>query len=124
MKKCILSAIGGALAMLITLIIIANVSVAREQKQEKIPYEHNFSENRPKHTFPAPVMDERGNQDLPPGTKGGETMKPDLHETHKQHTFDSFCKKVLQTLWIAGVSTWDIPLISIHAKNPTRVKRS
>ena len=22
-------------------------------------------------------------------------MKPDLHETHKQHTFDSFCKKVL-----------------------------
>lgn len=56
---------------------------------------HNFSENRPKRTFPAPVMDERGNQDLPPGTKGGETMKPDLHETHKQHTFDSFCKKVL-----------------------------
>ena len=22
-------------------------------------------------------------------------MKPDLHEIHKQHTFDSFCKKVL-----------------------------
>ena len=40
MKKCILSAIGGALAMLITLIIIANVSAAREQKQEKKPYEH------------------------------------------------------------------------------------
>ena len=40
MKKCILSAIGGALAMLITLIIIANVSAVREQKQEKKPYEH------------------------------------------------------------------------------------
>lgn len=23
-------------------------------------------------------------------------MKPDLHEIHKQHTFDSFCKKVLK----------------------------
>ena len=34
MKKCILSAIGGALAMLIALLIIANVCVAREQKQE------------------------------------------------------------------------------------------
>lgn len=40
MKKCILSAIGGAIAMLIALIIIANVSVAREQKREKKPYEH------------------------------------------------------------------------------------
>ena len=40
MKKCILSAIGGALAMLIALIIIANISVAREQKQEREPYEH------------------------------------------------------------------------------------
>lgn len=40
MKKCILSAIGGALAMLIALIIIANVSVAREQKHEKKLYEH------------------------------------------------------------------------------------
>lgn len=40
MKKCILSAIGGALAMLIALIIIANISVARQQKQEREPYEH------------------------------------------------------------------------------------
>ena len=40
MKKCILSAIGGALAMLICLIIIVNISVAREQKQEKKTYEH------------------------------------------------------------------------------------
>lgn len=40
MKKCILSAIGGAVAMLAALIIIANISVAREQKQETEPYEH------------------------------------------------------------------------------------
>ncbi len=55
-----------------------------------------FCENPPKRTFPRPVMDERGKMDLPPGTKGGEKMKPDLHEIHKQHTFDSFCKKVLK----------------------------
>lgn len=55
----------------------------------------NLPKNQPKHTFTRPVMDERGNQDLPPGKKGGETIKPDLHEIHKQHTFDSFCKKVL-----------------------------
>ena len=40
MKKCILSAIGGAIAMLIALIIFANVSVSREQKRAKKPYEH------------------------------------------------------------------------------------
>lgn len=56
---------------------------------------HKYSGMWPKRPLPAPVMDERGNQDLPPGTKGRETMKPDLHEIHKQHTFDSFCKKVL-----------------------------
>ena len=55
-----------------------------------------FSKNRPKPTSVRPVMDERGKKDLPPGTKGGEKMKPDLHEIHKQHTFDSFCKKVLK----------------------------
>ena len=52
--------------------------------------------NQPKRTFTGPVMDERGKKDLPPGKKGGEKMKPDLHEIHKQHTFDSFCKKVLK----------------------------
>lgn len=54
------------------------------------------SESQPKRTFPRPVMDERGKKDLPPGTKGGEKMKSDLHEIHKQHAFDSFCKKVLK----------------------------
>jgi len=40
MKRCILSAIGGALAMLVCLIIIANISVGKDQKQEKKTYEH------------------------------------------------------------------------------------
>ena len=52
--------------------------------------------NQPKRTFTGPVMDERGNKDLPPGKKGGETMTPDRHYEHKQHAFDSFCKKVLK----------------------------
>ena len=56
----------------------------------------NFSESQPKPTSVRPVMDERGKKDLPPGTKGGEKMKPDLHAIHKQHTFDSFCKRVLK----------------------------
>ena len=38
MKKCILSAIGGAVAMLASLIIIANISVGKEQEKEA--YEH------------------------------------------------------------------------------------
>ena len=28
--------------------------------------------------------------------KGGENMKPNNHEQSKQHTFDSFCKKILK----------------------------
>ena len=38
MKKCILSAIGGAIAMLITLILIANISTTNEPKNDE--YEH------------------------------------------------------------------------------------
>ncbi len=56
----------------------------------------NFSQKWPKATSVRPVMDERGKKDLPPGTKGGEKMKPDLHKIHKQHTFDSYCKRVLK----------------------------
>lgn len=28
--------------------------------------------------------------------KGGEKMRPHSHEEHKQHAFDSFCKKILK----------------------------
>ena len=55
-----------------------------------------FSINRPKVAFSKPVVGERGRKDLPPGTKGGENMTPDRHEEHKQHTFDSFCKKAIK----------------------------
>ena len=34
--------------------------------------------------------------DLPSGAKGGEKMDLDRHDEHKQHTFDSFCKKVIR----------------------------
>ena len=52
-----------------------------------------FSKNRPKRTSVRPVMDERGKKDLLPGTKGGEKMKPALHEILKQHTFDASAKR-------------------------------
>ena len=29
-------------------------------------------------------------------TQGGENLKPDRHYEHKQHAFDSYCKKVLK----------------------------
>ena len=53
-------------------------------------------ENRPNQTTRERVVSERGRKELPPGTKGGENMKPDRHAEHKQHAFDSFCKKVLK----------------------------
>lgn len=40
MKKCILSAIAGAFAMLVSLIVIANICAAKEQAHEKKEYEH------------------------------------------------------------------------------------
>ena len=51
-------------------------------------------ENWPNQTTRERVVSERGRKELPPGTKGGENMKPDRHAEHKQHAFDSFCKKV------------------------------
>ena len=53
-------------------------------------------ENRPNQTIRERVVSERGRKELPPGTKGGENLKPDRHYEHKQHAFDSFCKKVLK----------------------------
>lgn len=55
-----------------------------------------FQGNQPKGASSRRVVGERGRNDLPPGKKGGETMTPDRHYEHKQHTFDSFCKKVLK----------------------------
>ena len=53
-------------------------------------------ENRPNRTVSERVVSERGRKELPPGTKGGENLKPDRHYEHKQYAFDSYCKKVLK----------------------------
>ena len=55
-----------------------------------------FQENQPKEVSSRRVVSERGRKELPPGTKGGENLKPDRHYEHKQHAFDSYCKKVLK----------------------------
>ena len=60
---------------------------------------NNFDFSRqswPKQPSAERVVGERGRKELPPGTKGGENLKPDRHYEHKQHAFDSFCKKVLK----------------------------
>lgn len=54
------------------------------------------SKKQPNRLVSERVVGERGRKDLPPGTKGGEKLKPDRHYEHKQHTFDSYCKKVLK----------------------------
>ena len=53
-------------------------------------------ENQPNRTTRERVVSERGRKELPPGTKGGENLKPDRHYEHKQYAFDSYCKKVLK----------------------------
>ena len=55
-----------------------------------------FPQKWPKGVFARRVGGERGNIDLPSGAKGGEKMDLDRHDEHKQHAFDSFCKKVLK----------------------------
>ena len=53
-------------------------------------------ENRPNRTVSERVVSERGRKELPPSTRGGENLKPNRYYEHKQHAFDSFCKKVLK----------------------------
>ena len=55
-----------------------------------------FPQKWPKGVFARRVGGERGNIDLPSGAKGGEKMDLDRHDEHKQHAFDSFCKKVIR----------------------------
>ena len=52
--------------------------------------------NQPNSGIAITVVGERGRKELPPGTKGGENLKPDRHYEHKQYAFDSYCKKVLK----------------------------
>ena len=53
-------------------------------------------ENRPNQTTRERVVSERGRKELPPGTKGGENLKPDRHYEHKQYAFDSYCKRSIK----------------------------
>ena len=55
-----------------------------------------FLQSWPKGVFARRVGGERGNHDLPSGAKGGEKMNLARHDEHKQHAFDSFCKKVIR----------------------------
>ncbi len=51
---------------------------------------------KPKRPAAERVVSERGRKELPPGTKGGENLKPDRHYEHKQHAFDSYCKRSIK----------------------------
>lgn len=52
--------------------------------------------NQPNSGIAITVVGERGRKELPPGTKGGENLKPDRHYEHKQHAFDSYCKRSIK----------------------------
>ena len=59
-------------------------------------FTYNPPAAKPKRPSAERVVSERGRKELPPGTKGGENLKPDRHYEHKQYAFDSYCKKVLK----------------------------
>ena len=74
--------------------IILNESKGEKDARKKFfqKISQNFAKTPPSRRSSG----ERGRKDLPPGTKGGEKMTPDRHREHKQHTFDTFCKKALR----------------------------
>lgn len=73
-----------------------NLNETKGAKYERQNFFQIDPENRPNRTVSERVVSERGRKELPPGTKGGENLKPDRHYEHKQHAFDSYCKKVLK----------------------------
>ena len=77
----------------------SGLSTRTERKEPSMSGKKNFHidpENQPNRTTRERVVSERGRKELPPGTKGGENLKPDRHYEHKQYAFDSYCKKVLK----------------------------
>ena len=46
-------------------------------------------ENRPSQTTRERVVSERGRKELPPGTKGGENLKPDRHYEHMRRRLET-----------------------------------
>lgn len=59
-------------------------------------FTYNPPAAKPKRPSAERVVSERGRKELPPGTRGGENLKPDRHYEHKQHAFDSYCKKAIK----------------------------
>ena len=59
-------------------------------------FTYNPPAAKPKRPSAERVVSERGRKELPPGTKGGENLKPDRHYEHKQHAFDSYCKRSIK----------------------------
>lgn len=57
---------------------------------------HTNLKNQPNEPVGERVVSERGRKELPPSTRGGENLKPNRYYEHKQHAFDSYCKKVLK----------------------------
>lgn len=57
---------------------------------------HINLKNQPNEPVGERVVSERGRKELPPSTRGGENLKPNRYYEHKQHAFDSYCKKVLK----------------------------
>ena len=57
---------------------------------------HTNLKNQPNEPVGEQVVSERGRKELPPSTRGGENLKPNRYYEHKQHAFDSYCKKVLK----------------------------
>ncbi len=80
--------------------VLEGTSTRTERKERSMSREKNifekFPQKWPKGVFARRVGGERGNNDLPSGAKGGEKMDLDRHDEHKQHAFDSFCKKVIR----------------------------
>jgi hypothetical protein len=52
-----------------------------------------FQENQPKEVSSRRVVSERGRKELPPGTKGGENLKPDRHYEHKQYALTATARR-------------------------------
>lgn len=54
---------------------------------------HTNLKNQPNEPVGERVVSERGRKELPPSTRGGENLKPNRYYEHKQHAFDSYCKR-------------------------------
>ena len=57
---------------------------------------HTNLKNQPNEPVGERVVSERGRKELPPSTRGGENLKPNRYYEHKQHAFDSYCKRSIK----------------------------